>query len=182
MRWLYLRPVSGCINAGCAAGAAVATAGFGLLTFVLLLANSSRIVCGMSGSNRTPCCEQPRAVRRSDIMTEGSVTGHWLFPSKFIRLIDIWWDNGQITIANTIVVNYILHVVIKYINRVAVIEYITNDKLLVTITYFICVLTIISEHDQSQSFENNKNVFEPRPHPLSDGTQCSGCDIKPVKQ
>lgn len=67
--WLYLRPVSGCINAGCAAGAAVATAGFGLLTFVLLLANSSRIVCGMSGSNRTPCCEQPRAVRRSDIMT-----------------------------------------------------------------------------------------------------------------
>lgn len=69
----YLRPVSGCINAGCAAGAAVATAGFGLLTFVLLLANSSRIVCGMSGSNRTPCCEQPRAVRRSDIMTmEGS--------------------------------------------------------------------------------------------------------------
>lgn len=136
----------------------------------------------MSGSNRTPCCEQPRAVRRSDIMTEGSVTGHWLFPSKFIRLIDIWWDNGQITIANTIVVNYILHVVIKYINRVAVIEYITNDKLLVTITYFICVLTIISEHDQSQSFENNKNVFEPRPHPLSDGTQCSGCDIKPVKQ
>lgn len=65
----YLRPVSGCINAGCAAGAAVATAGFGLLTFVLLLANSSRIVCGMSGSNRTPCCEQPRAVRRSDIMT-----------------------------------------------------------------------------------------------------------------
>lgn len=65
--------MSGCINAGCAAGAAVATAGFGLLTFVLLLANSSRIVCGMSGSNRTPCCEQPRAVRRSDIMTmEGS--------------------------------------------------------------------------------------------------------------
>lgn len=65
----YLRPVSGCINAGCAAGAAVATAGFGLLTFVLLLANSSRMVCGMSGSNRTPCCEQPRALRRSDIMT-----------------------------------------------------------------------------------------------------------------
>lgn len=70
----YLRPVSGCINAGCAAGAAVATAGFGLLTFVLLLANSSRIVCGMSGSKRTPCCEQPRAARRSDIMKmEGSV-------------------------------------------------------------------------------------------------------------
>lgn len=64
----YLRPVRGCINAGCAAGAAVATAGLGLLTFVLLLANSNRIVCGMSGSNRTPCCEQPRAVRRSDIM------------------------------------------------------------------------------------------------------------------
>lgn len=53
----YLRPVSGCIKAGCAAGAAVAIAGFGLLTLVLLLANSSRIVCGMSGSNLTPCCE-----------------------------------------------------------------------------------------------------------------------------
>lgn len=77
VRRRYLRPVSGCINAGCAAGAAVATAGFGLLTFVLLLANSSRIVCGMSGSNRTPCCEQPRAVRRSDIMTmEGSVAAY----------------------------------------------------------------------------------------------------------
>lgn len=53
----YLRPVRGCIKAGCVAGAAVATAGFGLLTLVLLLANSSRIVCGMSGSNLTPCCE-----------------------------------------------------------------------------------------------------------------------------
>lgn len=79
----YLRPVSGCINAGCAAGAAVATAGFGLLTFVLLLANSSRIVCGISGSNRTPCCEQPRAVRRSDIMTmEGSVASAQPMPSR----------------------------------------------------------------------------------------------------
>lgn len=71
----YLRPVRGCINAGCAAGAAVATAGFGLLTFVLLLANSSRMVCGMSGSKRTPCCEQPRATRRSDIVTGRSVYG-----------------------------------------------------------------------------------------------------------
>lgn len=53
---VYLRPVSGCINAGCAAVVAVLGCGFGLLTFVLLLANSKRIVCGISGSNRTPCC------------------------------------------------------------------------------------------------------------------------------
>lgn len=53
---VYLRPVSGCINAGCAAVVAVLGCGFGLLTFVLLLANSKRIVWGMSGSKRTPCC------------------------------------------------------------------------------------------------------------------------------
>lgn len=53
---VYLRPVSGCINAGCVAVVAVLGCGFGLLTFVLLLANSKRIVCGISGSNRTPCC------------------------------------------------------------------------------------------------------------------------------
>lgn len=53
----YLRPVSGCIRPWCVLGVTFALAGcFGLLTFVLLLANSSRMVCGMSGSNRTPCC------------------------------------------------------------------------------------------------------------------------------
>jgi hypothetical protein len=52
----YLRPaVSGCINAGCAAAVAWGC-GFGLLTFVLLFANSKRIVWGISGSKRTPCC------------------------------------------------------------------------------------------------------------------------------
>lgn len=30
---------------------------FGLFTFVLLLANSSRMVCGRSGSKRMPCCK-----------------------------------------------------------------------------------------------------------------------------
>lgn len=53
----YLRPVSGCINAGCAAVVAVLGCGFGLLTFVLLFANSKRIVWGISGSKRTPCCK-----------------------------------------------------------------------------------------------------------------------------
>lgn len=54
---VYLRPVSGCIRPWCVLGVTFALAGcFGLLTLVLLLANSSRMVCGMSGSNRTPCC------------------------------------------------------------------------------------------------------------------------------
>ena len=62
----YLRPVRGCTSGGCdtaaaawaAACAAAAEAGLiclGLLTFVLLLANSSLIVWGRSGSKRTPC-------------------------------------------------------------------------------------------------------------------------------
>ena len=62
---LYLRPVRGCtrgawVTAAAAAAAAAAEDGvgcFGLLTLVLLLANSSLIVCGKSGSNRTPCCK-----------------------------------------------------------------------------------------------------------------------------
>lgn len=55
--FFYLRPVSGCINAGCEAVVAVLGCGLGLLTFVLLLANSKRIVWGISGSKRTPCCK-----------------------------------------------------------------------------------------------------------------------------
>jgi hypothetical protein len=54
--WLYLRPASGCIRDGWVV-AAVACC-LGLLTFVLLLANSRRIVWGMSGSNLTPCCKK----------------------------------------------------------------------------------------------------------------------------
>lgn len=54
---MYLRPVSGCINAGCVAVVAALGCGLGLLTFVLLLANSKRIVWGISGSKRTPCCK-----------------------------------------------------------------------------------------------------------------------------
>ena len=51
----YSRPVRGCSNVGwgAAAGGELFCC-LGLLTFVLLLANSSRIVCGMSGSNLTP--------------------------------------------------------------------------------------------------------------------------------
>lgn len=50
-----LRPGKGCIMVGCGA-AAGGSCCFGLLTFVLLFANSSRMVWGMSGSNLTPCC------------------------------------------------------------------------------------------------------------------------------
>ena len=49
------RPGKGCIIAGWGA-AAGGSCGLGLLTLVLLLANSSLMVCGMSGSKRTPCC------------------------------------------------------------------------------------------------------------------------------
>lgn len=55
-RRVYLRPVRGCIKVGCVL-AALAGCCLGLLTLVLLLANSSRIVWGMSGSNLTPCCK-----------------------------------------------------------------------------------------------------------------------------
>lgn len=60
----YLRPVRGCIRVGCVL-AALAACCLGLLTFVLLLANSSRMVCGMSGSNLTPCCKK-LPTKRSD--------------------------------------------------------------------------------------------------------------------
>ena len=62
----YLRPVSGCTRGewacdmeAAAAAAAAAEDGdgcLGLLTLVLLLANSSLMVWGKSGSKRTPCC------------------------------------------------------------------------------------------------------------------------------
>lgn len=63
-RLVYLRPVRGCIKVGCVL-AALAGCCLGLLTFVLLLANSSRIVWGMSGSNLTPCCKI--AHKKSDL-------------------------------------------------------------------------------------------------------------------
>ena len=57
MVWCYLRPVRGCTSGGCdrAGGATIC---LGLLTFVLDLANSSRMVWGRSGSNLTPCCKK----------------------------------------------------------------------------------------------------------------------------
>ena len=57
MVWCYLRPVRGCTSGGCdrAGGATIC---LGLLTFVLDLANSNRMVWGRSGSNRTPCCKK----------------------------------------------------------------------------------------------------------------------------
>lgn len=52
----YWRPVNGCIaSAGCVATAGGDDCCLGLLTLVLLLANSRRIVCGRSGSKRIPC-------------------------------------------------------------------------------------------------------------------------------
>ena len=63
--WLYLRPVSGCTSGACETAAAAAAAAaedgdgcLGLLTLVLLLANSSLMVWGKSGSKRTPCCKR----------------------------------------------------------------------------------------------------------------------------
>ena len=63
--WLYLRPVSGCTSGACETAAAAAAAAaedgdgcLGLLTLVLLLANSSLMVWGKSGSKRTPCCKK----------------------------------------------------------------------------------------------------------------------------
>lgn len=53
----YVRPVRGCTGMlcwWCVVGEVFCC--FGFDTFVLLLANSSRIVWGTSGSNLTPCC------------------------------------------------------------------------------------------------------------------------------
>ena len=62
---IYLRPASGCTSWACETAAAAAAAEtedgdgcFGLLTLVLLLANSSLMVWGKSGSKRTPCCKR----------------------------------------------------------------------------------------------------------------------------
>jgi hypothetical protein len=56
IRIKYLRPVKGCRSAEwCGRAAAGGDANLGLLTFVLVFANSNRIVCGRLGSKRTPC-------------------------------------------------------------------------------------------------------------------------------
>ena len=48
----------------------------GLLTLVLDLANSSRMVCGRSGSNLTPCCNKTSQMTTSTIITrEGALAG-----------------------------------------------------------------------------------------------------------
>ncbi len=55
-----LRPVNAAAADGCrkvVMGGAGGDDCFGFDTFVLLFANSSRIVCGRSGSNLTPCSE-----------------------------------------------------------------------------------------------------------------------------
>jgi len=71
---VYLRPVSGCIRPWCVLGVTFALAGcFGLLTLVLLLANSSRMVCGMSGSNRTPCCRNRTHNNGYTVLAVGAV-------------------------------------------------------------------------------------------------------------
>jgi hypothetical protein len=59
---MYLRPVRGCTSGGCVIVPAM-VAGLcclGLLTLVLLLANSSLIVWGRSGSNLTPCWKREK--------------------------------------------------------------------------------------------------------------------------
>lgn len=53
-RHAHLRPVSGWMIVGCVA-AGCGDCCLGLVTFVLLLANSSLRVCGRSGSNLMPC-------------------------------------------------------------------------------------------------------------------------------
>ena len=65
--WEYLRPVSGCTSGAWETAAAAAAAAaedgegcLGLLTLVLLLANSNLMVWGKSGSKRTPCCKEFR--------------------------------------------------------------------------------------------------------------------------
>ena len=53
--------MSGCTRGGCdmeVTGLTRADWLLGLLTFVLDLANSKRIVWGRSGSNLTPCCKK----------------------------------------------------------------------------------------------------------------------------
>ena len=62
MTMMYLRPVRGCTRGGWVIVPA-SVAGLcclGLLTFVLLFANSSLIVWGRSGSNLTPCCKREK--------------------------------------------------------------------------------------------------------------------------
>ncbi len=58
--WQYSRPARCWMSCGCAAGGC-GDCCFGLVTLVLLLANSRRRVCGRSGSNRTPCCTRESA-------------------------------------------------------------------------------------------------------------------------
>ena len=66
----YLRPVSGC-TMGCWVTALVFTTCLGLLTFVLDLANSSLMVWGRSGSNRTPCCNKTSQSHQSQSQRNG---------------------------------------------------------------------------------------------------------------
>lgn len=73
-------PVIGCNRVGCVA-AIGGDCCFGLLTFVLLLANSRRIVWGKSGSNLTPCCKSCFAASAlARVVKVTKPTGEDVFP------------------------------------------------------------------------------------------------------
>jgi len=82
--WFSACPVSGCTRGGCdmeVTGLTRADWVLGLLTFVLDLANSKRIVWGRSGSNLTPCwrsCLAASAEARLAKVT--NPTGEAVFP------------------------------------------------------------------------------------------------------
>lgn len=73
-------PVSGCMRVGCEL-VRLAEGCLGLLTLVLLFANSSLIVCGISGSKRTPCCRSCFAASApARVLNVTKPTGEAVFP------------------------------------------------------------------------------------------------------
>jgi len=79
-------PVSGCTSGGCIS-ACGATICLGLLTFVLDLANSNRMVWGRSGSNRTPCCRSCLAASAPALeLKVTNPTGLAVFPFLLVTL------------------------------------------------------------------------------------------------
>lgn len=90
-RLVYLRPVRGCIKVGCVL-AALAGCCLGLLTLVLLLANSSRIVWGMSGSNLTPCCKIAHKKSDCDFKMQSCirVTLHIREIARFMKIVKFY--------------------------------------------------------------------------------------------
>jgi hypothetical protein len=90
--YIFERPVSGCTRGGCdmeVTGLTRADCALGLLTFVLDLANSKRIVWGRSGSNLTPCCNK---TRREDV-----IPGLWLVETDHVtRILASDWSEDVI--------------------------------------------------------------------------------------